>query len=136
MSKRYPNQRPRGEVLCWLFITAINDHIMRCETARFPVEHPECQEKCCPNESCCATCNNLRYIRDYDNAHYTNLLNRYDETLSSWQMADGSVDWAQIEAHWDDTGDACNREPCVQATAARLGTRPWTEEEVAAWAAG
>jgi hypothetical protein len=102
--------------MCWLIITAINDHIMRCRAAKFPDEHPECPEPCCPNESCCTTCNTLRWLRDNDDAYVTRLLSRYDKSLSSWQMADGSIDWAQIEGHWDDTGDACNRASCIEAT--------------------
>lgn len=115
MTKR-PVKRSKAEAMCWLFMTAINEHTMKCQSARFPDEHPICEEKCCPN--CCGTCFTLRWFRDEQDTYLTRILNKYGEGLYDWQMADGSVDWPQIEAHWDDTGDACGRSACVEATLA------------------
>lgn len=118
MSPKKPPTHSKRAAMCWLIITAVNDHIMKCQSAVFPDAHPECQEKCCPN--CCGTCFTLRWLRDEENAYVTRLLNQHDESLSDWQNADGSVDWSQIERHWDASGDACGREPCIAAHAAWL----------------
>jgi hypothetical protein len=126
--KPYPKNRTKREAMVWLFITAINDHIMRCESAKFPDEHPICQEKCCPN--CCGTCFTLRWFRDQEDRYLMRMLNQYGEGLWTWQMADGSVDWSQIEAHWDDSGATCGRTKCFQETAMRNGMGLLTEAEL------
>lgn len=112
----------------WLFAAAVKDHIMRCESARFPDEHPTCMEKCCPN--CCGTCNTLRWFRDSADNYARRFLNDFTGAPSSWQMADGSVDWSQIEAHWDDRGATCGRTKCFQETAMMLGMGLLTVQEL------
>lgn len=128
-----PQTRKRTwrEATHWLFATAINEHIMKCQAALFPDANPECAEKCCPN--CCDTCSTLRWFRDEADGELTKNLNRYGDGLYDWQMADGSVDWSVIEPHWDDSGISCGREPCLQADARRLGMAQWTEEALAGW---
>jgi hypothetical protein len=104
--KPYPRHRTKGEATCWLFIAAVNEHVMKCQAALFPNANPTCRERCCP--TCCTTCSSLRWYRDEQNGSIMRLLNRFSSGLWGWQMADGSVDWAQIEAHWSDDGADCH----------------------------
>lgn len=113
MTARTPPFRQK-EAFMWLFVTAVNDHVRRCRSAQFPDEHPICAEKCCPN--CCDTCHALRQLRDHQDAQLTRLFNQHGDSLWVWQMADGSIDWSQIEAHWDASGGSCGREACIEAT--------------------
>lgn len=125
---RVPSRQLR-EATCWLVISAINDHSMRCEAARFPNENPTCMEKCCPR--CCGTCSTLRWFRDTANDYLTRMLNDFSPGASwSWQMADGSVDWSQVEAHWDDSGSGCGSGGCLQA-ATTAGLGPFADEGLA-----
>lgn len=110
-----PKKFTKGEAMMWLFVTTVEDHIMDCDTVHAPGAHPECREKDCPN--CCDACGTLRWFRDEQNVYLTRLLNRFGGTLRDWQMADGSVDWSQVEAHWDDSGSACGKQECFEATA-------------------
>lgn len=114
----HPSTRGLSEATTWLFIAAVNDHVMRCDTAKFPEQHPVRRDQCCPN--CCGTCNALRWFRDKGDARLANRLNKFGGSLHDWQMADGSVDWPQIEAHWDDTGVSCIRDDCFDVTEERL----------------
>lgn len=115
-----PTRADLREATYWLFISAITNHVMTCPTASFPEEHPVCREKCCP--TCCGTCSTLRWFRDEADGYLTRMLNQFEPGSTwSWQMWDGSMDWPQIEAHWDDTGAACHSHLCLEASATHAG---------------
>jgi hypothetical protein len=89
------------QAIVWLVAGTINHHILdTCQGG------DDC-EGCCPE--CCGPCATLAWFRDEANDKLTRWLNEVDPGASwCWQLPDGSIDWAAIEAHWNPEKLGCD----------------------------
>jgi hypothetical protein len=117
-----PPQAELKEAMFWLFVGTLDNHIFTCASSKFPDENPTCMEQCCP--TCCGPCSALRWLSDHHNDYLTKLLNRFHlGEKHDWQFADGSVDWSQIDRHWDDSGVDCHNRHDLAGLAEQLRDR-------------
>lgn len=87
------------EAIAWLIVGAVNHHLLLCTWEPLegqPFDPEECHG-CCP--TCCGVCHSMAWLRDNDNDTITSLLKLIDGPWT-WQLPDGSINWAAIEPHW------------------------------------
>lgn len=75
-------------------------HAVNCLLRHEVVVHPDgdVDGDCCNIQ--CGPCAALKWYRD-NNPETLNYLVRLTGSTWSWQLPDGSIDWAQIESRWD-----------------------------------